>query len=115
MTSISASDYRHRCSDYIREALGRPRMYYRSLEELEAILSGHQLAFEQLGAINRDDSFHHQFVEWLRQTRQASASAGWAGAVESLALEKVDSEVLFAELVVEFLTNWDSRATTTTS
>ena len=107
MTSISVSDYRRKCAEYIREALKRPRMHYRSLEELEAILSGHQIAFEQLGVIGREESFHQEFVEWLRRTRQAPGSAGWACAIKSLTIEEADPEQLFGKLVEEFLEQWE--------
>ena len=107
MTSISVSDYQNGCSKLIREAVRRPRMYYRSLDELEAVLSGHQIAFEQLGVISRDQSFQTCFVDWLYRTMNASGSAGWACAIESLASARGDdAESVFAELVEQFLSQW---------
>ncbi len=110
VTSISASEYRNLCTQYIKEALERPSMYYRSLVEFEASLRGHFRAFEQLGLATRDQAFHRAFVRWLEQTRKASYSAGWAIAIENLASDQgyEDPQPIFIELVNEFLANWET-------
>ena len=107
MSLISDSKYRNACTDFIKNALLRPRMYFSSLKELEAIMRGHGTAFDQLGLINRDSSFHSSFGDWLYENKGASSSSGWADAIESLASTKGhDSEKLFSTLVREFLGQW---------
>ena len=82
-------------------------MYYKSLNELELILFGHRFAFDQLGVITRDQSFNSCFSEWLLQTQDVSCSGGWALAIETVASRMGNNpEVLFAELVERFLSQW---------
>ncbi len=108
MSLISDSKYRKACTDFIENALLRPRMYFGSLKELEAIMRGHGTAFDQLGLIDRDSSFHSSFGDWLYENKGASSSSGWAYAIESLAsIKGDDSEKLFSMLVREFLAHWN--------
>jgi len=108
MTSISASDYRMACADLINNAVLRPRMYFKTLSEFEAIIRGHQAAFEQLKSIDRSESFHECFSEWLQQNMDSSGAAGWAYAIEVLAEQTgKDPEVLFCNLVPKFLEQWE--------
>ena len=106
MTSISVSEYRNHCSQLLRDAIRCPGMYFRSLEELQAILSGHAIAYEELGIIDRNQSFERCFVEWLRTTYEASCSAGWAVAVEALSGGQSANDT-FARLTSEFLEKWE--------
>lgn len=107
MTLISVSDYRHACAKYIREALQRPRMYYRSLNELEAMMSGHYVAYEQLGGIEKHQSFRKEFIAWLWESKGMSGSAGWAYAIQALASsEQKNEEELFSRLINEFFDHW---------
>ena len=107
MTSISDFDYRHFCSELIYEALEKPSMYFRTLEELQSIMFGHYFAYMQLGAITARQSFSNCFVEWLRKTSEVSFSLGWADGIEQMALETdLDSVALFSQLVREFLSRW---------
>jgi hypothetical protein len=86
-------------------------MHFRTLEELEQMMSGHQAAFEQLGVISREESFNVCFADWLHRTKDVSAAAGWACAIKTLLhAESDDSEALFAEVVQEFLSRWDDQA-----
>jgi hypothetical protein len=99
------------CYAFIEEALLRPRMYFRDLPELEAILHGHGVAFGQLGLINREEPFNRSFAAWLRRETGASAAAGWADAVTQLAeAAGMDTEALFVERVRAFLREWAATA-----
>jgi hypothetical protein len=87
-------------------------MYFRSLEELEAIMRGHATAFDQLGIINREDSFHSCFGYWLYDNTDTSSASGWAHAVELLASNKGDDPVeVFSRLVRRFLVHWNGNDT----
>lgn len=108
MSSISVSDYRRACGDLLDDALLRPRTYFRSLEELEAIMRGHRTAFEQLGLIAGVESFHACFSDWIRDNTGTSASAGWAYAIEELASKRCDDpEEVFSEVLRSFLAQWN--------
>ena len=113
MRLISVSKYQDCCAELVREAIRVPRMYYRSLRELESAIFGHQFAFQQLGAITRDQSFNSCFREWVYCTTDVSCSGGWALAIETLASNRRDDpEALFGELAERFLSQWaDSEAT----
>ena len=109
-TSISVSDYRSACRKFIEMILKRPGMYYKSLEELEIMLGGHQAAFEQLGVITREQSFGACFIEWIRQTKGISCQSGWAYGIETLQSAEGDElEMLFVRLVTVFLKQWDDK------
>lgn len=109
MSLTSGSKYRKACSDFIENALLRPRMFYSSLKELEAIMRGHGTAFDQLGLMGRDSSFHSSFGDWLYEKKGVSSSSGWAHAIKSLASIKGDDpEKLFSILVREFLATWNA-------
>ncbi|HHH27292.1 MAG TPA: hypothetical protein ENK57_02940 [Polyangiaceae bacterium] len=92
----------------IDAALLRPRMYFRDLEHLESSLRGHAWAFDQLGLVERGESFGPRFSEWLYKEKGSSgAAAGWAYAIRELAeVAGFDAEKLFNELVREFLSIW---------
>ncbi len=108
MSSTSASDYRLLCAAFVEEVLLRPRMCFRDLSELSAILHGHAVAFSQLGLVGtRGHTFNAAFSDWLVVGTGVSASTGWAPAVEELASAAgVDAEALFADLVRAFLKEW---------
>ncbi|MDA1055683.1 MAG: hypothetical protein O3C40_35255 [Planctomycetota bacterium] len=109
MSSISASDYQNACVAFIESALKHPRMYFDSLKELETLLRGHETAFQQLGGITANESFHVQFADWLLKTKQLSGAAGWAEAIESLAeQDESDPEAVFGELVRQFFSQSNS-------
>lgn len=108
MLSISVSKYRKCCADFLEKVLYRPQMYFRTLDELEAIMRGHATAFDQLGIIDRDKSFHSCFGDWVYSKTGVSSESGWAHAIESLAsVEGTDSVKLFSKLVRSFLIHWD--------
>jgi len=110
MSSISAFDYRSACAEYIRGAVQRPRMYYRSLADLEAKLRGHATAFQQLGIIKRDEGFSRSFAAWLYDNRGVSGAAGWAVAIEELAsATRADPDTVFRVQVEEFLLDWQAE------
>ncbi len=109
MNSISDFSYRKKCCELLRRILKQPNANYRSLRELQAILDGHYLAFEQLGYVDRKSSFHRSFSDWLRIHYKASCSAGWDIAIELLAREDGlrEPESLFLILVDKFLQEWE--------
>lgn len=111
MSSISASDYRSACAEFIRGAVQKPRMYYASLADLQAQLRGHATAFQQLGAINRGESFLSAFAAWLYRTKGASgAAAGWAILIEEMAAATgADPDAVFRVQVEEFLLHWQTE------
>lgn len=107
MRTLSLSDYRKASAELIEAAIHRPRMYFRTLSELEALLRGHEAAFEQLRVIDRCESFTQHFITWVSQTTGASGAAGWAYALEQIAERSGDDpETLFAEYVRRFLSEW---------
>ena len=87
MRSRSAPEYRKCCAALIAEAVKRPSMFYNELWELELILDGHWMAFEQIAGLERSMTFKSCFSEWLYASRSVSCSAGWAYAVTNLAKE----------------------------
>ena len=111
MKLISVSDYRKNCSKYLREALKNPSMSFKgSLDHLDSIVLGYQLAYIQLGVISREQGFCYSFMDWLYDTKQISANGGWGYAIESIAEERgVDRYGLLAELLDEFLPIWSQE------
>lgn len=86
-------------------------MYFQSLEELEATMGGHAVAFGQIGVISRDDAFNTRFANWLYESKGASGASGWAYAVTTLiAPEGDDVNAWFSGLVEEFLQAWSTPA-----
>jgi hypothetical protein len=83
-------------------------MFFTKLPDLETLLHGHGLAFLQLGLVtDHSATFNESFADWLVTTRGSSAAAGWAVAIEELAIAKgVDAVGLFFELVEEFIDSW---------
>ena len=107
MLSISDSEYRQNVAKILQGAIERPTMYYHELRELEFLLLGHWMAYEQLCGLAMEKSFRWCFSEWLYKTKSLSGAAGWAHAVTRLAKETGrDPDLLFAELVNEFLPQW---------
>ncbi len=117
MNSTSNCDYRKKCCELLRRILKAPKANYRSLRELQAILDGHYLAFEQLGYVDRKSSFHRSFSDWLRVNYKASCSAGWDVAIELLAKKdgSTEPENLFLILIEKFLQEWENLEGTTTN
>jgi hypothetical protein len=110
MTSISDSEYRQNIASLVKGAIARPSMYYHGLSDLESLLDGHWMAYEQLCGLTRENSFGWCFSEWLYKTRSLSGAAGWAHAVTRLAKNTGrDPDLLFAELVNEFLPEWTAN------
>lgn len=105
----SEERYPAACREILASAKRRPGMYFRRLSELEHQMSGHGTAFLQLGLIrDRNAAFNAAFGEWLAASRGCSLAAGWAVAVEELArATDSEAEVLFFELVEEFLDSWE--------
>ena len=111
MSFTSDSRYRRAVVEYVEAALLRPRMYFKSLRELEAALGGHATAFDQLGLIGRDEAFNSSFGAWLRRETGVSAASGWAWAISDLAeAAGTDAEALFVERVRAFLREWGPAA-----
>jgi len=79
-------------------------MYFNTLPELEAIMYGHGVAFQQLGVVSdSSETFNVRFGQWLEEYKRCSLSAGWGVAVEELAQKtEVDSVGLFFALKDEF-------------
>ena len=103
MSSISDSDYTRLWAELIRNAIARPRMYFNSLKELESIMRGHAMAFDQLGAGLGGQTFHGEFGNWLARLG-LSACSGWAYAIQEKAeQEGSDAETLFIDFAREFL------------
>jgi len=96
----------------------RPGMYFRSLDELHTLMSGHQVAFEQLQLIEGPASFNRCFSDWLSaETGESDGAAGWAYTIKKIS-EKQEAEanqVLF-DLTKRFFDQWtvtpDSETTT---
>ena len=107
MSSTSVSDYRNKCKQLLDDAFKYRSMYFRSLDELEAMMRGHCLAFHQLGLVGRGDSFHSCFSTWVHVTADASVAGGWALAIQNLAGDAGQDPIsLFSKLVSEFLDEW---------
>lgn len=109
-------DYRKKCCELLRRILKDPKANYRSLTELQAILNGHYLAFEQLGQAERKSSFQRSFSDWLRVNYKASCSAGWDIAIELLSKKDglTEPESLFLILIEKFLQDWEHPEGTAT-
>lgn len=107
MTSSPDSTYRAACKVYLAWVRKRPGMYFRSLVELEAFLHGHAMAFGQLELLRGEQTFGDAFANWLHDTTGASMSAGWAYAIEDLAISRsCDETALLLELIAGFLETW---------
>ncbi|WP_339908085.1 hypothetical protein [Symmachiella dynata] len=107
MSSVSDSDYQKHAVALLRLAVERPRMFYSKLWELELIMDGHFMAFEQLFSVPRANSFKVCFSDWLTSETSVSCSGGWALAVDNLASKREDdSDTLFAKLVDDFVPIW---------
>lgn len=104
--SKSRCEYRDRCRKYIQRALKRPTMYYRSLQDFEAMQLGYSLAHIELGLISQNDSFDTCFCHWLKQTKNVPNESGWASAIESLSSDPSSFQITFEKLVLEFLESW---------
>jgi len=110
MLSSSVSDYRKQCGEFIGLAVKYNEMYFRSIEELQLIMNGHHIAYDQLKLVTTEQSFNACFTEWLCRTKSGSGEAGWAYAIDSMATEEgIDSLALFKSLVQDFLTQWYER------
>lgn len=107
--SNSHPKYRQACTELIENALLRPRMYFSSLGDLEAMMGGHFAAFKQLKLISNNDSFHACFGDWLYAKTGVSAASGWSHVIELLASAKEKNpEEVFSTLVKEFLIDWNT-------
>jgi hypothetical protein len=107
MTSTSVFDYKRLCKDLIYEAIEKPTMFYKKLQDFEAVVFGHQFAFEQLKLLKREDSFDRKFCNWLDKKYGLFCSCGWAKAVNSMAShEDKDENEVFSSLVNEFFKEW---------
>ena len=98
--------YQARCNAYIRRALLRPSMHYRSLQDFEAMQLGYALPHEELGLIWHDDSFDASFCAWLKETQKMALESGWAYTIWSLSQNTNTSQTTFEKLVLEFLDQW---------
>jgi hypothetical protein len=106
MKSFSDSDYRRLTRELLVAALSRPRMWFTTIDHLEALMWGHEAAFGQLGVLH-DQSFHAEFSSWMRKEFGVSVSAGWAYAITTLAKERgVDPEALLQQELPRFLREW---------
>ena len=104
MKSNFTSPYWRMCADYVYAALQRPTMYFQSLSEMEAMLSGHAEAFCQLGLIVREEAFNSKFNDWLYERKAISTSAGWAHAINQLGnTDAGNATSAFAALFIEFM------------
>ena len=82
-------------------------MYFQSLPEFEAILRGHELAFEQISGLSQHDLFHKRFSDWIYNRHELSCASGWAFAiVQYCAEKKLDPFTVFQHYVGEFLDEW---------
>lgn len=111
--SQSKSEYQIRCRDYIQRALKRPSMYYRSLQDFEAMLLGYSLAHVELGLISQCDSFDVCFCEWLKQETDVPIQSGWALAIERLSPNHISMQRTFEKFVLEFLDQWSDASNAT--
>lgn len=104
MTSTAFSSYPEASRDFLVSAKRRPEMFFRTLSELEAVMYGHGVAFQQLGLLaDSSDTFNVRFEQWLEERKRCSVSAGWGVAIEELAQPAdVDSVGLFFDLNDEF-------------
>ena len=113
MSSISDSNYQKHAVSLLRLAVERPRMFYSKLWELECIMDGHFMAFEQLFSVPRANSFQVCFSDWLRAATSVSCSGGWALAIDNLASKREgDSDTLFAKLLDDFIPIWTGTIST---
>jgi len=108
MQSISGSKYREECGNFLRKAFLHPRMYFRTLVELEATMYGHIVAFWSLGLSVREDSFNYCFGHWLHEKKIISFPAsGWAYEIPQVAKMKGVSEDDFLKKFLDkFLDDW---------
>lgn len=106
MESNEISEYQERCREFLQGALDRPAMYYKSLADLDWMLLGHAIAHEQMGLIERKDSFNFQFCNWIYGVYQISCSTGWAEAFETMSNGQPSRLPPFEKAVVKFLEQW---------
>jgi hypothetical protein len=108
MQSISASNYRKACKEFILSALKRPQMFFASLEEFQSVLRGHETAFGQMTQMHRTEMLHDQFSNWLFDRFGLSCSGGWAYAIEQQCKETGDDSVRkFGVYITAFFESWD--------
>ncbi len=83
-------------------------MYFKNLEELEALLAGHAYAFTQLGLVgDRADTFNTAFGNWLAEQYELSTAGGWGYALqEDAETRDVAPVFLLAERLNKFWNDW---------
>ena len=107
MTLISDFNYRQYCKDFIVDVLARPKMYFQTIDELESIMRGHQVAFDQIGAIGDGKTFHGCFSDWVFNKYQVSCSSGWAYAIKVISCDQgVEPIDLFSDYIDIFFSEW---------
>ncbi|MBL8892022.1 MAG: hypothetical protein JNL67_18750 [Planctomycetaceae bacterium] len=111
MTSISASEYWEYAMEIIRHAMRRPSMYFKTLNELEALMGGHAAAFQQLRVIERDAAFSSAFSEWIMTTTGESCAAGWAYAIEQIAMREGNEVVTVFQRLAKDFDEWRQAMT----
>lgn len=108
MTSTSVSSYQSACRTFLDTVNERPGMFIKTLSDLELLMHGHSIAFDQLDLItDRSKTYNDAFGQWLYECKGCSAAAGWAIAIDGLADEQnVDAIELFFALQEEFMKYW---------
>lgn len=110
MRSISASDYHKACRDIVHAALQRPEMFFKSLEELEAIMRGHETAFRQMTRFDRTEMLHEQFSKWLFDRFGLFCASGWAYAIEQQCNETGDNPLkMYERYINAFFDEWNEK------
>lgn len=111
MPSISAFDYRNSCKVLVRAALQRPQMYFKSLEEFEAFMRGHEAAFGQIAHLDRSEMLQEGFSNWLYEKFGLSCASGWAYAIEQQSQKTGDAPLaLFGRFVNAFFDSWNGQS-----
>ncbi|MDB5390737.1 MAG: hypothetical protein JWM11_6383 [Planctomycetaceae bacterium] len=108
MTSNSVSDYRLAARSFIGQALSRPSMFFKTLDQLESIMYGHGFAYQQMLFVTNDETFNIHFSDWLYERKTLSCSSGWAYAIEQYCAKRKQNSVrAFTRYVSDFFENWN--------
>lgn len=110
---VLCSEYRRACAEYIERVRQRPGMFVSSLEDLESVLHGHGVAFEQMGEVESwSSTFNEAFGRWLASSVGLSCASGWGFSVQNLALEgRREPIAVFFQLFGQFCresSGWES-------